>query len=218
MDIQTDVSVHESITLDQAISLANKYEQKSLVSKEPINKFPYSKQPPLLPSPSVSKPPLLPTPPSRLALPLPPPSTSNPSFSTSTFLVKRLSPAEIQQRREKGLCFSCDGIYSPGHKCEPFPHLLIITDETSDLVNFSDSFVLDDILAEELQCLEVQSHSAISYCALPHPNKTTQGSIYVNPQWNKIEIPLYLEDPSLNIITMKKKSSSTDTALCRKAG
>jgi len=31
-------------------------------------------------------------------------------------MVKRLSPKEVQLRREKGLCFTCDEKYSPSHR------------------------------------------------------------------------------------------------------
>lgn len=32
--------------------------------------------------------------------------------------VKKMLPAEIQERRRKGLCYTCDGRYEPGHKCK----------------------------------------------------------------------------------------------------
>ena len=30
---------------------------------------------------------------------------------------KRLTPQQMDERREKGLCFNCDNKYSKGHKC-----------------------------------------------------------------------------------------------------
>ena len=30
---------------------------------------------------------------------------------------QRLTPKQLEERREKGLCFNCDGKYSKGHKC-----------------------------------------------------------------------------------------------------
>ena len=44
---------------------------------------------------------------------LPTPTNSNPK----NFNVKRMTSAEIQLRREKRLCFTCDEKYSPAHKC-----------------------------------------------------------------------------------------------------
>ena len=32
--------------------------------------------------------------------------------------IRRFINAEIQQRREKGLCYRCDEKYSPGHRCK----------------------------------------------------------------------------------------------------
>ncbi|KAJ1435182.1 Aspartic peptidase domain superfamily [Sesbania bispinosa] len=84
------------------------------------------KGPPLLSGPSVnsaatsgpnskaSLPPLLPTPSSK---PLPP--------------VKRLSPSEMQLRRDKGLCFTFDEKYSCADKC-PNRHYMILQFEHDD--------------------------------------------------------------------------------------
>ena len=30
---------------------------------------------------------------------------------------QRLTPQQLDERREKGLCFNCDSKYSKGHKC-----------------------------------------------------------------------------------------------------
>ncbi|XP_062080683.1 uncharacterized protein LOC133785470 [Humulus lupulus] len=38
--------------------------------------------------------------------------------SPSALPVKRLSPTEIKEKRDKGLCFTCDEKYSFGHKCK----------------------------------------------------------------------------------------------------
>ncbi|MCI18570.1 hypothetical protein A2U01_0039724, partial [Trifolium medium] len=63
------------------------------------------------PSPP-KKPPLLPTPNTK---PLnQPPRT-----------IKHISPAEIQLRREKGLCYFCDDKFSPQHRC-PNKHLMLL--------------------------------------------------------------------------------------------
>ncbi|KAH9726475.1 hypothetical protein KPL70_008268 [Citrus sinensis] len=36
---------------------------------------------------------------------------------TPNLPIRRLSPAELHERREKGLCYSCDQKYSPNHRC-----------------------------------------------------------------------------------------------------
>lgn len=47
--------------------------------------------------------------------------------------VKRLSPAELQARREKGLCYNCDECFHAGHRCKRQFHLLVALPETPDL-------------------------------------------------------------------------------------
>ena len=32
--------------------------------------------------------------------------------------IKRLSPAQVEERRRKGLCYNCDDKWSPEHKCK----------------------------------------------------------------------------------------------------
>ncbi|PNX94328.1 Ty3/gypsy retrotransposon protein, partial [Trifolium pratense] len=52
--------------------------------------------------------------------------------------VKRLSPEELQARREKGLCYNCDERYQRGHRCKRLFHLLIVEpeDSTEDATSF----------------------------------------------------------------------------------
>uniref|UniRef100_A0A803NWQ8 Uncharacterized protein n=1 Tax=Cannabis sativa TaxID=3483 RepID=A0A803NWQ8_CANSA len=45
-------------------------------------------------------------------------SNSNCTKTGNSLLVKRLSPIELRERRDKGLCFTCDEKYSFGHKCK----------------------------------------------------------------------------------------------------
>nr|GLL44635.1 uncharacterized protein LOC109179602 [Ipomoea trifida] len=64
---------------------------------------------------------------SKGLLPTPPPSSKG--VATSTVPIRRMSAAEVQARREKGLCFYCDQKYSPGHRCKRSLHLLIAADD-----------------------------------------------------------------------------------------
>ena len=51
---------------------------------------------------------------------------SQPSNSTpSTF--KRLTPSEVKECKNRGLCYYCDGKYSPSHKCQS-PQLFMMDD------------------------------------------------------------------------------------------
>ena len=45
-----------------------------------------------------------------------PPSLSKVSPTTKTF--KKLTPTELKERRDKGLCFNCDEKFAPGHQCK----------------------------------------------------------------------------------------------------
>ena len=49
----------------------------------------------------------------------------------------RLTDAEFQARREKGLCFHCEEKFQPGHKCKKQLNILLVHDEDED--------VLDDV-------------------------------------------------------------------------
>ncbi|KAH0760251.1 hypothetical protein KY290_023744 [Solanum tuberosum] len=163
-DIKTVVLIREPTKLNEAIRLAHLYEQKIQLERGSF-KPAFSKTPPLLPTPTyqyaVSR-----------------QSTMNqivPITQTASNRspMKRLTPAELQSHRERGLCYSCDEKYSPGHKCKSLPQLLVLSEDSEAKVTLSDQVVSDDALAEELQCLEVQEHSAISYHALSGGNSST---------------------------------------------
>jgi hypothetical protein len=59
------------------------------------------------------------------------PTTTPPSPKTTGSQVKKLSWDEMQQRREKGLCFNCNEQYTPGHRCA-VSRLFIIEAEADD--------------------------------------------------------------------------------------
>lgn len=51
-----------------------------------------------------------------------------------TDLLRRLTAAEMAERREKGLCFNCDEKFSTGHRCQRLFYLEVIDDvEEEDL-------------------------------------------------------------------------------------
>lgn len=75
---------------------------------------------PSLTSTKSALPPLLPSPPTK---PLPP--------------VKKLSAAEMQLRREKGLCFTCDDKLSWKHKCSNRQYMILQVDEPDGDVSSS---------------------------------------------------------------------------------
>lgn len=122
-EIRRDVVAQSPTTSMRYVSLAKLYEEKYSYKPKIYNSSPTSKVqttntcPPLSQTvKSTSLPPLLPTP-------------TNSTFKPNN--VKKLSSAEVQLRREKGLCFTCDEKYSPGHKCpnKQYLFLQIVEDE-----------------------------------------------------------------------------------------
>ncbi|MCH89207.1 retrotransposon-derived protein PEG10-like [Trifolium medium] len=103
--IRREVQAFQPGSLTQAISLAKLQEEKTLDTR-PHPSFP-KPNPSHTPSSSSFRPTL----------------TVAPSKPTPT---KRLSPAELQARREKGLCYNCDEKFIQGHRCKCLFHLLIV--------------------------------------------------------------------------------------------
>ncbi|KAH0675376.1 hypothetical protein KY285_023177 [Solanum tuberosum] len=97
------------------------------------------------------------------------PSTSSPQ-SQNRQPLKRLSDAEIQSRHERGLCYYCEEKYTAGHKCKAPPQLLLLTDGSDNETTLPEQFASNDFLAGDLQCLDIQEHSALSYKALAGGN------------------------------------------------
>ena len=113
-ELKRDVLSQCPSTLMRAVSLAKLYEDKYSTSFKPViapnisrpyhqPHFAHTPRPPTKPT----LPPLLPTPPTK---PTP---------------VRRITPAEMQLRREKGLCYWCDEKFSFNHKC-PNRHLMLL--------------------------------------------------------------------------------------------
>ncbi|KAI3790593.1 hypothetical protein L2E82_03750 [Cichorium intybus] len=100
-DIQTELTLHNPETLHQTYRLAKLIEDKL-----------HAKLPSLVASvePPPKNPPLV-------------------AASSPTLPIKRLSPAEIQKRRAKGLCYNCPTKYQSGHQCKP-PQFLLLQSET----------------------------------------------------------------------------------------
>ena len=51
----------------------------------------------------------------------------------------RLTDAEFQDRRDKGLCFHCEEKFNPGHKCKKQLNILIVHDEDEDFTDTTES-------------------------------------------------------------------------------
>lgn len=84
--------------------------------------------------------------------PSPSPPKPLPGNSALPTGVKRLTWAEQQQRRAKGLCFNCDETYKPGHRCAT-PQLLLMDAYTADQDFPDDPDAADDSLQISLHAL-----------------------------------------------------------------
>jgi len=134
-DIRRDVLVQDPKTLMRCVSLAKLFEEKYAAQ----HKFYGPKS-----SPSN---PLLPTATHSLKTTALPPllNKSTPSPPVTKAMIKKLSPAEVQLRREKGLCFTCDEKYSLSHRCPNKQYLWLHLDEE----DFATNSTLSDSVSED---------------------------------------------------------------------
>jgi hypothetical protein len=106
-DVRREVQALQPLTLIQAAALARLQEEKLNEARRS------ARGKGILPSPS-----------------LPPPKSSLTTKATAPPF-KRLTPAEMALRREKGLCFNCEEKFHKGHKCASKFFLLIMDDDVS---------------------------------------------------------------------------------------
>jgi len=124
-DIRRDVLVQDPKTLMRCVSLAKLFEEKYVAKQKFHGSKGYMQnQSTTTPSQSLkttSLPPLL--------------NKPNPHPQTNKAMVERLSPAEVQLRREKGLRFTCDEKYSPSHRCPNKQYLWLHVEEEAASVD-----------------------------------------------------------------------------------
>ncbi|GMJ09877.1 hypothetical protein HRI_004656900 [Hibiscus trionum] len=122
-DIKNEVLASRASTTADALATARFHETCLAEVKRAMTR-------PVGPKPPTNFPNSTATAPSPRHIPGQPP----PSAATNTSLQpRRLSAAEVQLRREKGLCFYCDEKFTPGHKCKS-PQLFLLDDECEDHV------------------------------------------------------------------------------------
>ncbi|XP_062104283.1 uncharacterized protein LOC133815460 [Humulus lupulus] len=79
--------------------------------------------------------------------------------STQSIPIKRLSPAKLKDRRDKGLCFTCDEKFSYGHKCKN-QMLILCGYEEEDCDSFHETgFQATDDITEDVVSLNSLSNS-----------------------------------------------------------
>jgi hypothetical protein len=130
-DIRREVLAFQPVSLTHAISLARLQEEKfndrypnpSYRRPEPTNTNP---RPP--PRPTITTAP--PTPPTNTNAATNNTNNQNPPRQIR---IRRLTPAELQSRRERGLCYNCDDRFQPGHRCRR--QFFIIIADPENLAN-----------------------------------------------------------------------------------
>lgn len=66
------------------------------------------------------------------------PTTADPSSITPTHVLKKLTAAEMDDRRAKGLCFNCDEKFVRGHRCKQLFYIQSTDDDTDDFEDCDD--------------------------------------------------------------------------------
>ncbi|KAL1327056.1 uncharacterized protein [Arachis hypogaea] len=112
-EVRREVKAQCPPSLMRAVSLARLYEEK--LTSSPKTTYGPAAHKPQFTTPNSSP---SPRPPNRNTLPalLPTPSQRSPTPPLKN-PVRRLTPAEIQSKREKGLCYWCDERFSANHRC-----------------------------------------------------------------------------------------------------
>ncbi|XP_058741863.1 uncharacterized protein LOC131614269 [Vicia villosa] len=133
-EIRNEIAVHRPTNISQAIGLAKLIESKIKESKPKFSK-PFTTYTPKSSFPNSTQPTSF-----QSSLPNKPISTNPPP----KLPIKRLSQAQIQERRAQGLCFNCDEKFVVGHKCATNRFLILLAEEEP-----SDSMVTADCLDSE---------------------------------------------------------------------
>ncbi|XP_077223768.1 uncharacterized protein LOC143857236 [Tasmannia lanceolata] len=136
-EIKREVIAHQPYGLHQAIGLARLQEDKiaecCLMNRQWNSKF--GTQPSILgPSPIFSAKKTSQNFPTNVSTFKP--STSNSNPTNQRIPIKRLSFPEMQQKREKGLCFNCEEQFHLGHKCKNQVSILLL--EEGDDIFYSE--------------------------------------------------------------------------------
>lgn len=91
---------------------------------------------------------------SRGAKQLPSNSNQASSVGSSNGHIKKMSPAELRARREKGLCYYCDEKYQPNHRCKTSCFLLVGHEEIEELLHDQEN---EEIIASAEEDSHIQS-------------------------------------------------------------
>ncbi|XP_028794470.1 uncharacterized protein LOC114750095 [Neltuma alba] len=86
--------------------------------------------------------------------------------------VKKMSPAEMMIRREKGLCYTCDAKFTPNHRCPNKQYMLIECEELEKNARHEPHSQTDE-LKEDLDGEEMTIHHLSLHAYHGSPGKAT---------------------------------------------
>ena len=134
--IRTDVELQMPADLQRAMMLARAYERRNVLVVLPATARPHRPQGRQYAAPpAVTAPAALPPATAPLALPAPP---------TPPWPFRRLTPAEMTERRRMGLCYNCDEQYVRGHRCARLFYLEVSDDVNEEAEPAIEQSILDD--------------------------------------------------------------------------
>ncbi|WVY94508.1 hypothetical protein V8G54_033596 [Vigna mungo] len=124
-DLKRDVITQNPTSLLRCVSLAKLYEEKYLPRTRLPNTSYYPKTQATNTNPTTSQ--------SIRSTPLPPllplPQSSTSSSHPKPNFIKKFTAAEIQLRKKKGLCFTCDEKFTMNHRCPNKQYFVLQVDE-----------------------------------------------------------------------------------------
>ncbi|XP_058788145.1 uncharacterized protein LOC131662390 [Vicia villosa] len=147
-EIRNELAIHQPFSISQAVGLAKLIESKLKDLKPKFPKHnttfhpPQSAQLPYHKNPNQTA-----TPPNfnhTTTTTLNTQPAPNPPTPTNRFPIRRITAAQREERRAKGLCFNCDEKFIPGHRCTAGKFLLLMVDE-DDTINLGQE---DELLTE----------------------------------------------------------------------
>ncbi|GMY23925.1 hypothetical protein FCV25MIE_19166 [Fagus crenata] len=84
---------------------------------------------------------------------MPPFSPRKDTKPRSSFPLKRLTPTELKERREKGLCYNCNERFVPGHRCKK----LFVIEACSEEEDNDSDMELEELEEIETPCISLHA-------------------------------------------------------------
>ncbi|XP_026420118.1 uncharacterized protein LOC113316109 [Papaver somniferum] len=98
--------------------------------------------------------------------------------------IKRLTPAQMQARRDKGLCYNCDVFYKPGHHCKTQQLFTLVAsdeDNSSPPIDDSEEEAASPTTSEDTT-MEISLHSLtglVNQSIIRVPSKLNKHDIFI---------------------------------------